>query len=79
MAPQVLPNAQCGGKDVGRLHIHRESRDSDLYAITLEEVFVLENWFKPLAKGVVVDVGTYIGKYLENGITVKNVRRLKKS
>jgi len=35
----------------------------DLYAIALSEVFELENWFKPLAKGVVIDVGAYIGTY----------------
>jgi FkbM family methyltransferase len=39
------------------------ARTPDLYAIAVEEVFELENWFKPLAKGVVVDVGAYIGTY----------------
>jgi len=38
-------------------------RTSDLYAICCEEVYELENWFKPHAKGVVVDVGAYIGTY----------------
>jgi FkbM family methyltransferase len=35
----------------------------DLYAIAVSEIFELENWFKPLAKGVVIDVGAYIGTY----------------
>jgi tRNA1(Val) A37 N6-methylase TrmN6 len=35
----------------------------DLYAIVVSEVFELENWFNPLAKGVVIDVGAYIGTY----------------
>jgi FkbM family methyltransferase len=35
----------------------------DLYTATSAERFELENWFKPLAKGVVVDVGAYIGTY----------------
>jgi len=38
-------------------------RTSDLYAICCEEVYELKNWFKPHAKGVVVDVGAYIGTY----------------
>jgi len=38
-------------------------RTSDLYAICCEEVYEVENWFKPHAKGVVVDVGAYIGTY----------------
>jgi FkbM family methyltransferase len=38
-------------------------RTSDLYAICCEEVYEVENWFKPHAKGVVVDVGSYIGTY----------------
>jgi hypothetical protein len=38
-------------------------RTSDLYAICCEEVYELENWFKPFANGVVVDVGAYIGTY----------------
>jgi len=38
-------------------------RTSDLYAICCEEVYELENWFKPHAKGVVIDVGAYIGTY----------------
>jgi hypothetical protein len=33
-------------------------RTTDLYVIH-EEVYELENWFKPHAKGVVVDVGAY--------------------
>jgi hypothetical protein len=36
---------------------------SDLHIATSAERFELENWFKPLAKGVVVDVGAYIGTY----------------
>jgi FkbM family methyltransferase len=36
---------------------------SDLYIATIAERFELENWFKPLAKGTVVDVGAYIGTY----------------
>jgi FkbM family methyltransferase len=35
----------------------------DLYTIAVAERFELKNWFKPLAKGVVVDVGAYIGTY----------------
>jgi len=38
-------------------------RTSDFYAICCEEVYELKNWFKPHAKGVVVDVGAYIGTY----------------
>jgi FkbM family methyltransferase len=37
-------------------------RTTDLYVMH-EEVYELENWFKPHAKGVVVDVGAYIGTY----------------
>jgi hypothetical protein len=47
-------------------------RTSDLYAICCEEVYELENWFKPHAKGVVVDVGAYIGTY-----TVRAMRTAK--
>lgn len=35
----------------------------DLYHIAIEESYELKKWFLPLAKGVVVDVGAYIGKY----------------
>jgi len=38
-------------------------RTSDLYAVCCEEVYELENWFKPRVKGVVVDVGAYIRTY----------------
>jgi FkbM family methyltransferase len=38
-------------------------RTSDLYAICCEEIYELENWFKPHAMGAVVDVGAYIGTY----------------
>ena len=38
-------------------------RTPDLYVICCEEVWELESWFKPHAKGVVVDVGAYIGTY----------------
>jgi len=38
-------------------------RTSDLYAVCCEEVYELENWFKPFVKGIVVDVGAYIGTY----------------
>ena len=38
-------------------------RTSDLYAIYCEEIYELENWFKPHAMGAVVDVGAYIGTY----------------
>jgi len=47
-------------------------RTSDLYAICCEEVYELENWFKPHAEGVVVDVGAYIGTY-----TVRAMRTAK--
>jgi hypothetical protein len=43
--------------------LYARPRTSDLYAICCEEVYELENWFKPHAKGVVVDVGVYIGTY----------------
>jgi len=36
---------------------------SDLYNFALEEEYELKNWFLPVASGVVVDVGAYIGKY----------------
>jgi len=39
------------------------ARTPDLYSICCEEVYELENWFKPHAKGIVVDVGAYIGTY----------------
>ena len=35
----------------------------DLYIVAVAERYELEKWFKPLAKGVVVDVGSYIGTY----------------
>ena len=35
----------------------------DLYTVAVAERYELEKWFKPLAKGVVVDVGAYIGTY----------------
>jgi len=38
-------------------------RTSDLYAVCCEEVYELENWFKPFVKGIVVDVDAYIGTY----------------
>jgi FkbM family methyltransferase len=46
----------------GFLFYVRPRTSSDLYVIW-EEVYELENWFKPHAKGVVVDVGAYIGTY----------------
>ena len=39
------------------------ARSPDLYATAIAERYELEKWFKPLAKGVVVDVGAYIGTY----------------
>jgi len=39
------------------------ARSPDLYATAIAERYELEKWFKPLAEGVVVDVGTYIGTY----------------
>jgi hypothetical protein len=39
------------------------ARTPDLYIAAVAERYELENWFKPLAKGVVVDVGSYIGTY----------------
>ncbi len=39
------------------------ARTPDLYTVAVAERYELENWFKPLAKGVVVDVGAYIGTY----------------
>lgn len=38
-------------------------RTPDLYTVCCHELYELEKWFKPLAKGVVVDVGAYIGTY----------------
>jgi FkbM family methyltransferase len=39
------------------------ARTPDLYTVAVAERYELEKWFKPLAKGVIVDVGTYIGTY----------------
>lgn len=39
------------------------ARSPDLYATAIAERYELEKWFKLLAKGVVVDVGAYIGTY----------------
>jgi len=39
------------------------ARSPDLYVMAIAERYELEKWFKPLAKGVVVDVGAYIGTY----------------
>jgi len=39
------------------------ARTPDLYSVCCEEVYELENRFKPHARGVVVDVGAYIGAY----------------
>ena len=39
------------------------AKSPDLYAVAIAEKYELEKWFKPLAKGVVVDVGAYIGTY----------------
>jgi hypothetical protein len=39
------------------------ARTPDLYTVAVAERYELEKWFKPLAKGVVVDVGSYIGTY----------------
>jgi len=39
------------------------ARTPDLYTVAVAERYELEKWFKPLAKGVVVDVGAYIGTY----------------
>ncbi|WP_434730813.1 FkbM family methyltransferase [Thermogladius sp. KZ2Tp1] len=36
---------------------------SDLFHVALEEDYELRTWFLPYAKGIVVDVGAYIGKY----------------
>jgi FkbM family methyltransferase len=43
--------------------IYVRPRTSDFYSTCFAEVYELENWFKPLAKGVIVDVGAYIGTY----------------
>jgi hypothetical protein len=43
---------------------------SDLFHVALEEDYELKTWFLPYAKGIVVDVNTYIGTY-----TVFLVRR----
>ncbi|MEM3906072.1 MAG: FkbM family methyltransferase [Nitrososphaerota archaeon] len=37
------------------------ARSPDIYATAVAERYELEKWFKPLAKGVQVDVGEYIG------------------
>ncbi len=39
------------------------AKTPDLYAVAIAEKYELERWFKPLAKGVVVNVGAYIGTY----------------
>ena len=39
------------------------ARTPDLYTVAVAERYELENWFKPYAKGVVADVGAYIGTY----------------
>jgi hypothetical protein len=52
---------------------YARSRTTDLYAICCEEVYELENWFKPRAKDAVIDVGAYIGTY-----TVRAMKRLNK-
>jgi hypothetical protein len=41
---------------------------TDLYTIAVDEKFEIEKWFKPLAKGTVVDVGAYIGTYTVRGM-----------
>lgn len=38
-------------------------RSLGLYTACCHELYELEKWFKPLAKGVVVDVGAYMGTY----------------
>jgi len=38
-------------------------KSPDLYAIAVAERMEIQKWFKPLARGVVVDVGAYIGTY----------------
>jgi len=43
--------------------IYVRPRTSDFYSTCFAEVYELENMFKPLAKGVIVDVGAYIGTY----------------
>ncbi|MEM0049732.1 MAG: FkbM family methyltransferase [Candidatus Bathyarchaeia archaeon] len=35
----------------------------DLYTVCCHELYELEKWFKPLVRGVFVDVGAYIGTY----------------
>jgi FkbM family methyltransferase len=39
------------------------AKTPDLHMVAVSEKFEIENWFKPLARGVVVDVGAYIGTY----------------
>jgi len=38
-------------------------RTPDLYTIAVSERYELFKWFKPRAKGLIVDVGAYIGTY----------------
>jgi len=35
----------------------------DLYIVAVSERYEIDNWFRPLAKGIVVDVGAFIGTY----------------
>jgi FkbM family methyltransferase len=45
----------------------------DLYTIAVAERFEIENWFKPLARGTIVDVGAYIGTYTVRGMRSADV------
>ncbi len=49
---------------------------SDLFHVALEEDYELKKWFLPYAKGIVVDVGAYIGKYTVFACKKEEVERV---
>ncbi|MGB9831389.1 MAG: FkbM family methyltransferase, partial [Fervidicoccus fontis] len=49
---------------------------SNLFHVALEEDYELRTWFLPLAKGIVVDVGAYIGKYTVFACKKEEVERV---
>jgi FkbM family methyltransferase len=49
---------------------------SDIYDLVLGELYELKRWFLPRARGVVVDVGAYIGKYTVFACVKDDVERV---
>ena len=47
-----------------------------MFHVALEEDYELKTWFLPLAKGIVVDIGAYIGKYTVFACKKKEVERV---